>query len=313
MGAARRPLARPHPARHATPPLAPQCQQSLTLWLLVDGSLAAVTVVLAVVDIARVERLNREEEAAEAAAEEAAAFLPQGVMAGVGTMADRQRRADRAGSYACMGFCIVFFLPFVRLMWVLVGLDMLFHADPQAMALLSVESRPSGGDCNTTQFVFMFYYLQAVMWLVLGVAGVVAVAAVVGATLFVVSSWSWCARACCCRLGGGGGCSCGRCGWPASPPASAAAAPATSPPLPDKRATTATAAAPTPGGSATAGASGGGGGPATWMGSPAASATVIIGGGGSGGGSDGSSSSVVSGADGGGALVKRPVTAATYV
>jgi len=178
----------------------------------VDGSLAAVTVIVAVVDIARVERLNHGEEETEAAAgaaaaaggeEESASFLP-----GAGTVADRQRRADRVGSYACMGFCVVFFLPFLRLLWVLAGLDMLFHADPDAMALLSVEARPSGGACNATQFVFMFYYLQAVMWLVLGVAGVVALATVVAAVTFAVQSCQWCKRVGCCTAGKGdeGGC-----------------------------------------------------------------------------------------------------------
>jgi len=167
------------------PPITPsphrpcvQCPQPLPLWLIVDGALALVTVGLSILDMARVDTLDRAERADRAARAVEAGW--KGATAGdsggydsaaedgsadgwEGTASDEERiwlrttrsmhpresewqrreaRLDRLGTYACLGATIIFVLPFLRLLWVLYGLDMVYQADPSSLGSLALTRPP---------------------------------------------------------------------------------------------------------------------------------------------------------------------------
>ncbi len=103
------------------------CSSHTPLWLIVDGSAALLLTLLSIIDISRVAYLSTEDEAKfEAASPLLGKGSASAHLAKADSPAERTRRINAMGSYACMGAFVIFVVPLFRLLWALYGIDIVY-------------------------------------------------------------------------------------------------------------------------------------------------------------------------------------------
>lgn len=128
------------------------CTSNLPVWLIVDGSAALLMALLTLVDLARVASFTGTEEVRLAKGPRAADTV------------DERARIINGASYACMAFTIVFVIPLFRVVWLLYAIDLVYRMDPLAFASLALPQVPRIGSCSILVYSFVFYYLEAVLF-----------------------------------------------------------------------------------------------------------------------------------------------------
>lgn len=94
------------------------CAYPFPLWVIIDGSAALLLVVISLVDISTVQSIKARESPLDLEEE----------LTPAEAWKDRVRRSENLGSYACLGFIVIFIIPLFRLVWVLYGIDILYRA-----------------------------------------------------------------------------------------------------------------------------------------------------------------------------------------
>lgn len=159
------------------------CAYPLPAWVIVDGSAALLVTLLSIVDIARVQKIARDEEKRLDEDESTPAVSQD-------TAAARERRLSQMGTYVALGCAVIIIIPLFRLLWVLFGVDLVYRVDPAALGSLRVPDTLNVGACSRQLYEFMFYYLEAVMFLLLVTAAAI--------LFLVVSIAVQCLPATCC-------------------------------------------------------------------------------------------------------------------
>lgn len=96
------------------------CAVPLPAWVIVDGSAALLVTLLSIVDIARVQKVARDEEKKH----DDALSTPS---VSQDSAAARERRLSQMGTYVALGCAVIIIIPLFRLMWVLFGVDLVYR------------------------------------------------------------------------------------------------------------------------------------------------------------------------------------------
>lgn len=169
------------------------CKYPLPAWIIVDGSAALLLTLLSIIDIARVQRIARDEEDKQDD-EENTPFQAQSR----NTPEAREKRLSQMGTYVALGCAVIILVPLFRLIWVLFGVDLAYHIDPSSFNSLKLSDKPAIGECNELLFSFLFYYLEAVMFLLL-VTAVGLIFLIIAISIQCLPPTRCSCRCCCCK------------------------------------------------------------------------------------------------------------------